>query len=137
MTDSTSTPGSPDELIGEDPTSAGPQGPAAAAEQLEAAGEPDPGAGPDANEAAGDGWKPLISQLLAAWNLLASDRTEVWVFASDEVEVLAEAWAPVCEKWLPETKIGPELGAILVTLAVVAPRLEAQRFEQARPAETE
>lgn len=59
---------------------------------------------------------------------LAALRWNVRPLDEEETEKLSEAWAPVVEKYAPRVSDhSVELGAILVTLAVVAPRVVAYK----------
>jgi len=71
-------------------------------------------------------WKEIIEQIAGpAFQVLAPG----WNIQPVEVATLAEAYAGLLNKYLPDGpgNIGPELGAALVTVAIIGPRLKMPR----------
>jgi len=73
----------------------------------------------------GDEWRAIIAQLLAPSFAVL---TPNWNVQKAEVEGLADAYAPLLAKYFPDTSnVGPEIGAVIVTAAVIVPRLSIPR----------
>ena len=70
-------------------------------------------------------WKSIFVQLLTpSFAVLAPN----WGVQGQEVEALADAYAPLMAKYFPDaSQVGPEIGAFLVTAAIIAPRLSIPR----------
>ena len=60
-----------------------------------------------------------------------------WNLSDAEVEQLSDAYAAVMDKYMPGGlgEFGPELGAALVTVAILAPRLNRPRKLPPKPAD--
>lgn len=84
-----------------------------------------------AAESGKDEWKSIFVQLLGpGFAVLAPN----WGVQGQEVEALADAYAPLMAKYFPDaSQVGPEVGAILVTAAVIAPRLSTPRKVEDKP----
>ena len=68
--------------------------------------------------------KDLIELTLRAINPALGRVHPGLPFDQKEIAILAEAWAPVLEKYLPtEATYNPWVGAIFATVAVMAPRV--------------
>jgi hypothetical protein len=57
-----------------------------------------------------------------------------WALGPDEHKMLADAWAPVVDKWFPDLALGPEIAAVLVTCTVLGPKIGTPRRGEAGPA---
>jgi hypothetical protein len=71
-------------------------------------------------------WKEIIQHIVGpAFGLLAPG----WGVQPVEIEALAEAYAGLLNKYFPggATQMGPELGAAMVTVAIIGPRLKMPR----------
>lgn len=53
-----------------------------------------------------------------------------WGVTDKEVELLADGWAPVIDKYFPEFNLGVELNAALITVMVLGPRLGSRKAER-------
>lgn len=56
-----------------------------------------------------------------------------WGMQPNECQALADAWAPVVDKYFPDLQLGVELNAALVTLAVLGPRLRTPARPKPQP----
>ena len=72
-----------------------------------------------------DEWKGIITILLGAgFGVIAPG----WGVTKGEVDSLSEAYAPLMDKYCPDlSQFGLEIGAVLVTAAVFAPRVGMAR----------
>jgi hypothetical protein len=75
---------------------------------------------------------PLVS---APFTILARIRGPHWELTPDEATMLANAAVPVANKYMDRFKYWEETALAIVVLAIVAPRLEAERKGQ-QPAES-
>ena len=65
--------------------------------------------------------KELVAPLVS---LVCMAVVPAWEISQDEQGALADSYAAVIDKYFPEgISMGPELGALLVTAAIIAPRL--------------
>lgn len=79
-------------------------------------------------------YQELINGVLApGLGLLAPN----WNIQPQEVEALAQAYAPLLQKYFPDgpSQFGPEISAVMVTLAVFGPRYKLPRKLEAEPGE--
>lgn len=86
---------------------------------------PPPGEQEQAKASAAE-WKEIIHPVIhMGFTVLAPN----WGVNVDESEALADAYVPVLEKYFPDagTQFGPEISAALVTMAIIAPRLNKPR----------
>lgn len=63
--------------------------------------------------------------MVPAWNISAHER-----------QALAEAYAALADKYLPDTGLGPyavEINALLLTAAIVVPRLDQPKHHESEP----
>lgn len=67
---------------------------------------------------------PLFGILCPNWNLQQS-----------EIRHLSEAYAAVIDKYFPDLDFGPELGALVVTVAILGPRMKTPRKLEKPPVE--
>ena len=77
-------------------------------------------------------YKALLAQLLApSFGILAPN----WQVGEKEIDALSESYACVLYKYFPNSleTFGAELGACLVTAAVVLPRLSVPRVAEEKP----
>ena len=77
-------------------------------------------------------YKALLAQLLApSFGILAPN----WKIGDAEIDALSESYACVLYKYFPNSleTFGAELGACLVTAAVVLPRLSVPRVAEEKP----
>ncbi len=73
-----------------------------------------------------DEWREIIEHLAGpAFGLLAPG----WNVQPAEIQALAEAYAGLLNKYFPggASQMGPELGAAMVTVAIIGPRLKMPR----------
>jgi len=56
-------------------------------------------------------------------NLLAPKRGDHWKLAPGEAETLGQAYGVVIDKYFPDLGTGPELTAVLVSFAILGPRV--------------
>jgi len=75
---------------------------------------------------------PLVS---APFTILARIRGPHWELTQEEATMLANAAVPVANKYMDKFKYWEEAALALVVLAIVAPRLEADRNKGQQPAE--
>lgn len=70
-----------------------------------------------------------IDQMLAGFlfltfnQVIAPRRGEHWAMTDAECAALGEAYGDLLEKYFPELKVGPEVAAIVVSVAVFGPRI--------------
>ena len=78
-----------------------------------------------ARQSGSDEWRDIFAGLLGpGFAVLAPN----WNIQTDEVKALADAYAPLMAKYFPDaSQVGPEIGALFVTVAVIAPRLSTPR----------
>ncbi len=93
--------------------------------ESEVAGEGDPGVAPEPETASVPTEQILLPVISAAFAILAP----AWQVSAGECRQLAQAWAVVVDKYFPDLPSGPELQAVIITLAVVGPRLGKPRRE--------
>lgn len=77
-------------------------------------------------------YKALLAQLLGpSFALLAPN----WNVQEQEVEALSESYAVVLYKYFPDSlgQMAPELGALLVSLAIFTPRMNMPRVVAVEP----
>ena len=79
----------------------------------------------------------LAPVLQITFGLIASRRGQHWALNDGEAKEAAEAYGSVIDKYFPETTTGPELTAVIVTLAIVGPRLGQDKVVAARKAQAE
>lgn len=94
-----------------------------------APGAPDPETLPEPEES----WEELLFPVIyGGFSILAP----AWKVTPEEAQQLAGAYQPLCEKYFPDGpgKWGPEVGAALVTVSILAPRIGKPRKIEA-PAE--
>jgi hypothetical protein len=97
---------------------------ATGAAELDAAHAP-PGAAPAA-EPEGRALPPthkIVEMVLAPTFVLLAPN---WKVSKDEVEQLSIAYGAVIDKYFPDLRAGPELAAVLISLAVFTPRVMAK-----------
>lgn len=93
--------------------------------------EPEYGGDGDAPESQEYETKGLLQMVIGpVFQILAP----AWGVQPEEVSALADAYAPIVDEWFPEGVGGPYVGAALVTLAVIGPRLgKPRRLEPPKP----
>ncbi len=79
----------------------------------------------------------LAPVLQITFGLIASRRGQHWALSDGEAKEAAEAYGTVIDKYFPDVNTGPELTAVIVTLAIVGPRLGQDRVVAARKAKAE
>lgn len=87
---------------------------------------PVPAAPPEPPPPPEDGYRELVQPVIfLGCKVLAP----AWNVSAEEAETLADAYAPLLAKYFPEgpDKWGPEIGAALVTVAILGPRLGRPR----------
>ncbi len=62
----------------------------------------------------------ILAQLLQPAAMILAPN---WNLQAQEIGALADAWAPVIDKYFPDMNLGVEMSAALVTLAIIGPRL--------------
>ena len=76
-------------------------------------------------QSSSDEWQAIIAQLLAPTFAVMAPN---WGVQQAEIDGLAGAYAPLLAKYFPDTaNVGPEIGAVIVTAAVIVPRLSIPR----------
>lgn len=101
---------------------------AAEAEKEDGAGDYIPGKEGAAKDPAAGPPEPPTSEvlkplLMITFGLVASRKGEHWALNEMEAEEAAKAYGDVIDKYYPEAKGGPEVTAVIVTLALVGPRI--------------
>jgi hypothetical protein len=61
--------------------------------------------------------------LVVTFNLLAKMRGDHWALDADSANEAGEAYAAVILKYFPNIQSGPEITALLITAALIAPRI--------------
>ena len=75
--------------------------------------------------------KDLIAPLVA---LVCSAAVPAWEITTAEQDTLAESYAAVVDKYFPAgISMGPEVGALLVTAAIIVPRLGTPARPESAP----
>ena len=70
-------------------------------------------------------WKQIITILLGTGFSVA---TPNWGIQKAEVEAMSDAYAPLLNKYFPDiSALGPEIAAVLVTAAILGPRIGMDR----------
>lgn len=103
----------------------------AEADAILAAAGPDatPGAAPGVPAAPGVQTGEMVADLLdITFNgLIAPRRGDHWKLSADESKALGHAYGAVFDKYLPNLQSGPEFAAVIVTVAVIGPKIAQDR----------
>lgn len=88
-------------------------------------GEYIPGQGEQAEpEPAGPATGEIIAPILQiTFGLIASRRGAHWALTDQEAIEAGNAYGAVMDKYFPDAPMGPEVTAVIVTLAIVGPRV--------------
>ncbi len=85
--------------------------------------EPDQLSAGDLSQPVDDLGPALSGMLVITFGILARQRGGHWALAAEEAAEAGNAYAAVINKYFPEAKGGAELTAVLVTVALVGPRV--------------
>lgn len=71
----------------------------------------------------------LAPLLQITFGIVASRRGPHWALSDGEAKEAGEAYGAVMDKYFPEVSMGPEVTAVMVTLAIVGPRVMQDKHE--------
>ena len=76
----------------------------------------------------------LAPMLQISFGLIAAKRGAHWALSDEEATEAGRAYGEVMDKHFPEVTVGPEITAIMVTLAIVGPRaMQDKTIAAAKP----
>ena len=79
----------------------------------------------------------LAPMLQITFGLIAARRGKHWALSDGEADEAGKAYGAVIDKYLPDVAMGPEVTAVMITLAIVGPRLGEDKRQEAKKAAAE